>query len=236
MTWAWQNPGPRKGVGLYPDDSFHRQLLLVRYPSAYLEWLIEWLLERISLLAMVVRFSSQGCCLHSFALFSDSSTIASLVPLALENPIQDAVNAWRQSCDNIKWCTMMSLYWTLFAVCTSFHSKRSRWAPVQNGWHVAFCKNVYTMLLSNEPLAQDLAFLGWAASARMKQILWGFKMWKSIIEIDCWQLSCFTSQKKFTQRSDRVKGVDLHPTEPWWISALLQLPQGLRIHFLCLIV
>ena len=27
-------------------------------------------------------------------------------------------------------------------------------------------------------------------------------------------------QKKFTQRSDRVKGVDLHPSEPWCACAV----------------
>ena len=26
-------------------------------------------------------------------------------------------------------------------------------------------------------------------------------------------------QRLFSQRSDRVKGVDLHPTEPWWVLA-----------------
>jgi hypothetical protein len=28
-------------------------------------------------------------------------------------------------------------------------------------------------------------------------------------------INVLTPQRRFTQRSERVKGVDLHPTEPW---------------------
>lgn len=29
-----------------------------------------------------------------------------------------------------------------------------------------------------------------------------------------------TAQRRFSQRTDRVKGVDLHPTEPWFLANL----------------
>lgn len=58
--------------------------------------------------------------------------------------------------------------------------------------------------------------------------------WIKFLKFWCWQL--LLDQRKLAQRSERVKSVDLHPTEPWYsnlvclIDMFLCFNQGCQFH------
>lgn len=41
-----------------------------------------------------------------------------------------------------------------------------------------------------------------------------------LVNFNCINFGYFNEQKKFSARSDRVKSIDIHPTEPWILASL----------------